>query len=260
MAMKKAEPAELVEIVRHRAVTTSLKVAEVFGKEHAKVIRDIEKILADCAEMASERQTPILADGVRTPNANFGQTPYFHKTTYQAEEGGRNYPMYEMDFNAFTLLAMGFTGKKALQFKLAYIDAFNQMAEVINNWKNPEWQAARKEVKVQYRKLTDAIKECIIPLARAKGSTTPDDVFYTNWSKMLNKIGCYKPGSRDKLSFGQQCILHLLENLAVTQIRGLAALKILDDSAIYRQAKIKLNNFAKIAMINERYGANLLEG
>ena len=42
-------------------------------------------------------------------------------------------PMYIMNRDGFTLLAMGFTGQKALQFKLDYIDAFNKMEQTIRN-------------------------------------------------------------------------------------------------------------------------------
>lgn len=247
MAMKKAVAAppattELVEIMRNRAITTSLKVAEVFEKDHDKVVRDIRRLTEDM-------------EGI----AKIGDTPYFRETTYIHSQNGQEYPMFEMNRDGFTLLAMGFTGKRALQFKLAYINAFNTMEEILSNRRDPEWQAIREEVKLTFRALTDAIKEVIIPLARAKGSTTNDDRFYQSWSRMLCEIGCYQPRSRDKLSRGQLYLLHQLEDIAVAQIRGLAALKFLDYKAIYRQTKIKLNNFAKIAMINERFGAKLLE-
>lgn len=237
---------ELVEIVRKQAVTTSLKVAEIFGKEHKNVIRDIDKIVSDMAEVASEQESSKLR--------SLETAKMFRKSSYKVEGQLRSYPMYYMNFDGFTLLAMGFTGKEALKFKLAYIDAFNKMADVLSNWKNPEWQAIRAEVKVTFHKLTDAVKEVIIPLARANGSTTPDDKFYMYWSKMLCKVGCYNPRSRDKLPLGHMFILHQLEDIAVTQIRGLNATNLFDYKAIYRQTKIKLNNFAKIAMINERFG------
>ena len=50
----------------------------------------------------------------------------FQKTTYK-EFYGRNQPMYYMNRDGFSLLAMGFTGKKALEWKLKYIMAFNEM-------------------------------------------------------------------------------------------------------------------------------------
>ena len=55
---------------------------------------------------------------------------------YEAEHAdkyGRPQPMYLMNRDGFTLLAMGFTGEKALRFKLAYIDAFNKMEEKLKS-------------------------------------------------------------------------------------------------------------------------------
>lgn len=95
---------DLVIMHDQQAVTTSLQVAETFGKEHSKVIRSIEGI------------------------AKSGDTPQmFAKDTYINPQNNQKYPMYYMNRDGFTLLAMGFTGAKALQFKLAYIDAFNKM-------------------------------------------------------------------------------------------------------------------------------------
>jgi Rha family phage regulatory protein len=91
-----------------QAVTTSLQVAETFGKEPAKVHRSIEQLIKGTAKN--------------------GDTPrMFVKGSYINEQNGQEYPMYYMNRDGFTLLAMGFTGAKALQFKLAYIDAFNKM-------------------------------------------------------------------------------------------------------------------------------------
>ena len=84
-------------IENDRVLTTSLSVADTFGKEHAHVLRDIREILA--AENSA---------------ANF-----FEESTF--ENRGKMYPMYLMNRDGFTLLAMGFTGKKALKFKLKYI-------------------------------------------------------------------------------------------------------------------------------------------
>ena len=100
---------ELVTIQNEQAITTSLKVAEVFEKNHQHVmrdIRDLEKQIKDASK--------------------FGQM--FSATQY-ADKYDRLQPMYEMNFNGFALLTMGFTGKKALKFKLAYIQAFNAMEQ-----------------------------------------------------------------------------------------------------------------------------------
>lgn len=55
----------------------------------------------------------------------------FVKGTYVNSQNGQSYPEYYMNRDGFTLLAMGFTGSKALQFKLQYIDAFNEMEQQV---------------------------------------------------------------------------------------------------------------------------------
>lgn len=95
-----------------RLVTTSLKVAEVFGKVHAKVMRDIEKL--DCSNEFTI--------------ANFG------KRTFKTEQGNE-YPMYEITKDGFVFLVMGYTGKKAAEFKEAYIKKFNEMEAKLKSQK-----------------------------------------------------------------------------------------------------------------------------
>ncbi|MCI0372963.1 Rha family transcriptional regulator [Lacticaseibacillus paracasei] len=93
---------ELVIMHNKQAVTTSLRVAEVFGKDHKHVLETI-------SNLAAEKSA----------------AKFFAETTY--DNRGKQYPMYYMNRDGFTLLAMGFTGKKALQFKIKYIQAFNSM-------------------------------------------------------------------------------------------------------------------------------------
>ncbi|MFT8866440.1 MAG: Rha family transcriptional regulator [Lacticaseibacillus paracasei] len=93
---------ELVIMHNKQAVTTSLRVAEVFGKDHKHVLETI-------SNLAAEKSA----------------AKFFAEATY--DNRGKQYPMYYMNRDGFTLLAMGFTGKKALQFKIKYIQAFNSM-------------------------------------------------------------------------------------------------------------------------------------
>ena len=101
---------DLVTINNGQAVTTSMKIAEYFGKKHQHVMEKIRKLLD---ELPSEW-------GV----SNFRQSSYFNVQ-------GKEQPCYEMTKDGFTLLAMGFTGKKAIEFKINYINAFNEMADFI---------------------------------------------------------------------------------------------------------------------------------
>jgi Rha family phage regulatory protein len=116
---------ELVIVNHGKATTTSLKVAEYFSKQHKNVIQTIENLLQD--QDVSSR-------------LNFQPSNYVDST-------GRTLPMYELDRDGFTLLAMGFTGKQALQFKLSYIDAFNKAEQIIKGMipapqSRPEIEAA----------------------------------------------------------------------------------------------------------------------
>ena len=88
-------------------VVSSRQIAESFEKRHDHVMRDIEDIMKGLPKN--------------------GDTPMFYKTEYVHEQNGQSYPMYLMNRDGFTLLAMGFTGKAALEWKLKYIAAFNEM-------------------------------------------------------------------------------------------------------------------------------------
>ena len=94
----------LVSVQDHRAVTTSLQVAEKFGKLHKNVIRSIKSL--DCSDKFNR--------------LNFEPAEYI-------DAKGEKRIMYYMTRDGFTFLAMGFTGKVAASFKEAYIEAFNRM-------------------------------------------------------------------------------------------------------------------------------------
>ena len=99
---------------------TSLDVAKVFGKRHDHVLRDIENILNDLREI-----------GTSNDLSNFGLVKFKDKK-------GELRPAYQISRDGFSLLAMGFTGKKALQWKMLFINAFNEMENIIksNNQNN----------------------------------------------------------------------------------------------------------------------------
>lgn len=93
----------LVKVENNQIVTDSRSVAEHFGKQHKNVLQTIENLAAE------------------NPATKF----LFQKTTF--ENRGKQYPMYLMNRDGFSLLVMGFTGTKALEWKLKYIEAFNAM-------------------------------------------------------------------------------------------------------------------------------------
>jgi len=92
-----------------RPATTSLEVAKFFGKRHDHVLRDIDALLSQLPENSLQ--------------PNFGET-------YQEQEtplGVKQIRVFIIYRDGFMLLVMGYTGKKALGMKLAYIEAFNRM-------------------------------------------------------------------------------------------------------------------------------------
>lgn len=133
--VKAEKDADLVEVKKfnrtEQPVTTSLAVAEAFGKLHKNVLQDIRN----------------LGCSAEFNRLNFKPVDY-------VDAKGEKRPMYIMTRDGFTLLAMGFTGEKAMRFKEAYIKAFNRMeAELTAK------RLVRERGKAARRNLTDTIQE-----------------------------------------------------------------------------------------------------
>ena len=95
-----------------QVLASSREVAEKFGKRHTHVLDSIKGFEAELS------------------TAEF--SALFITNTYVASNGKKN-TEYLMNRDGFSLLCMGFTGKKALEWKLKYIDAFNQMEDRLKN-------------------------------------------------------------------------------------------------------------------------------
>ena len=92
-------------------VVSSRQIAESFGKEHKHVLDAVKNLVAE----------------------NSAAKSMFHPATF--ENRGKQYPMYLMNRDGFSLLAFGFTGKEAFEWKLKYIQAFNAMEKQLMNQK-----------------------------------------------------------------------------------------------------------------------------
>jgi len=99
-----------ISIKDNQLYTPSTRIADVFGKPHKDVLAKIRKL--DCSHFFTER--------------NFSLSEFTDTT-------GRKLPMYNVTKDGFMFLVMGFTGKQAASIKEAYINAFNQMAESLQN-------------------------------------------------------------------------------------------------------------------------------
>lgn len=114
-----------------QAVVTSRQIAEDFEKEHSSVVvRAIENLIK---ELKGSRQNC---------------THLFIETEYQNEQNKQWYKEYLLTRDGFSLLVMGFTGPKALQWKLKYIEAFNKMEKAL---KEPKQLTPMEQLKLQYQ-------------------------------------------------------------------------------------------------------------
>ncbi|MGX3021509.1 Rha family transcriptional regulator [Ursidibacter sp. B-7004-1] len=133
MTIEQAPKTDLIDAVFPKvfhketvAMTDSLKVAHYFGKQHKNILRILE---------------------------NIGCSPDFWRLNFKPskykDERGKMQPMVFMTYDGFTLLVMGFTGKKAKQFKEQYIREFNEMKRWLNN---------RANLKADQHRMNEAIK------------------------------------------------------------------------------------------------------
>lgn len=117
----------IIELVNRQAVTSSFEVARYFGKRHDHVIRDIDNLISKVPDFAKP---------------NFG-------VCYRINElqNGKPQKYYNMTKDGFTLLAMGFSGEKALKFKISYINAFKEKERQIAQIKTSALAEYMQQVK-----------------------------------------------------------------------------------------------------------------
>jgi len=111
----------IVTLDHEQILTTSLLVAEKFDKRHDNVLREIQKIIETCPD----KQFNAL---------NFEAVNY-------TDAKGEKRPAYKLTRDGFVMLAMGFTGKKAFLWKIAFINAFNRMDAQLNALQDTEHHA-----------------------------------------------------------------------------------------------------------------------
>ena len=168
-AKNKTSTLPVVIIQNQKALTTSLDVARVFEKRHDNVLQDIQNI------DASERFRLL----------NFQESFYLNSQKKEQK-------MHEMTKDGFTFLVMGYRGKKAAQFKEAYIAEFNRREDeikrlqfiVANNRTDPKWLETRTEGKEVRLSFTDTVNR-YKDYAKNQGSTHLGMLF-VSLSRMIN--------------------------------------------------------------------------
>ena len=123
----------------------------MFGKRHDHILRDIKNIRKDTESFAPQFW-----------GINFIESKYKNR--------GKEYPEYLLTKDGFSYLVMGFTGKEAAKFKIAYINRFNEMEEKLQSLQT---------AKLEFPQLTQAIQEA---------HDDPKFYHYSNEFDMINRI------------------------------------------------------------------------
>ena len=209
---------ELVHLENDEVVCSSLEVAEKFGKRHDKLIAEIRRMYSDLIGKGSPQN---------------GGAKFFFEATY--ENRGKQYPMYLMNRDGFSLLVMGFTGKKALDWKLKYINAFNQMENIIREKQSQSWIETRTFGKLSRKAETDVLKQ-LVEYAKQQGSEHAD-MLYMTYSKLANKtVGVT---NRDTATAKQLMNLSVTENIILKVVED-GINQQLHYKEIYRNCKERL--------------------
>lgn len=174
---------------KEHAVVSSRYVAENFKKQHQHVTQAIEKLISENSLVKS----------------------MFIRNYYDTERG-KTYKEYLMNRDGFSLLVMGFTGKEALEWKLKYINAFNQMEAFITERKSSEWLITRKQGKLIRRAETDTLAN-LAEYAEAQGSRNMRSKVYTIYSNLVNGLVGIKAGQRDIVPFKKIYVIAFLEDM-----------------------------------------------
>lgn len=163
---------QLVFVQDQQVVTDSLTIAAAFEKGHDKVLRDIRSLKC--------------SDQFRL--ANFGESSYLNKQK-------REMPKFIITFDGFAILAMGYSGEKAMHFKERYINEFNRTRHLLESQENTLLAAEQQK-----------IRKTVATIIHSKYSTVSDKArrkYFTKLYCLLKKefnVMSYRDIPRTKLN------------------------------------------------------------
>lgn len=215
-------------------MVSSHVVAERFGKRHDNVVRAIDDLCREMSEFHSSKLRSEIFKEVDLVNAR-----------------NRSYRGYMMTRDGFSLLAMGFTGQKALEWKLKFISTFNAMEKaLLQEADKLEWKQARLQGVEMRKSVSNTIAD-FIEYAKAQGSTNAGN-YYSNITRMeyvalelISRSDKKVPSCfRDTLDVMQICSLTMAEQIAKRAIQfGMD--NRMHYKAIYELAKQKVIDYAE---------------
>lgn len=158
---------ELVFVENNEVVTDSLTVADVFGKEHDKVMRDISVQLAKLEE----------AGEMKFSTANFVGSTYISR--------GKTYGKYNLTEEAFTIIAMSYTTAEAMKFKVKFIQEFKRMRNELANRNLPSYSIEDPIERAKKWILEQTEKKM---LEQRLAETEPKATYYDEILKSINTV------------------------------------------------------------------------
>lgn len=177
----------LVDLDHGHSFTTSRKVAEHFKKRHDHVLRDVAALLAEISRLNFEPPNAIS-------RPNFGEPDSIGWLNFQAssytDKRGKTYTEYHLSRDGFSLLAMGFTGREALAWKIKFLDAFNAMEAELNA-KTARYAAALDQVRPSLRPVVEATELGVSrwPIAALLGKSCASVTYHRGQARRLGLLG-----------------------------------------------------------------------
>lgn len=166
------------------AVTTSLLVAQKFGKEHKNVLASIREMISSAENSAQ----------------------YYYSSSYK-DSSGKSNDMYVMNRDGFSLLVMGFTGKDALAFKISFIEAFNKMEQALKSQLPQSFAEALQLAANQAREIEEQQKQLALQAPKVlfadAVTASSNSVLIAELSRILKQNG---------LNIGQNRLFERLRN------------------------------------------------
>ena len=191
----------------NQAVTSSRLIADYFGKRHDTVIRKIRKL--GCSSEFNRH--------------NFVEITYI-------DTRGRKQPEYLMTKDGFTILAMGFTGAKAMQFKEAYIKAFNKMEGLLKG----------NTTILQLEKRIEALEKANKPFKKVSEESILND-YFTALKQALDSNKYYlKHKSTNETRPGELLGVYDMFTYSIIGQKSYDIYKNFSDNPVHRQALYNL--------------------
>lgn len=181
----------------------SRDVAEHFEKQHKDVLESIRNLTAE----------------------NSATKSMFIETSFESR--GKLYPQYELTRDGFSLLVMGFTGSKALEWKLKYIEAFNEMERELRRL-----YEERKRTEIERAKGV-IIRHVLTDTIKMKIADSPNKRFaYPNYTKLIYRTIFGKSLKELQSDFGVKPKETIRDYMTAEQLKEVESMEMLVSSLI----------------------------